>query len=141
NLEITRINRTKFIEGDLPQKQKDVEGRLTLARGEVKQREDRLAWSGRMLKKGFMTSTQADAEESILQGARINLDKLLEEKRVLEQYEAKVQLLDLSSQVEQAEVALKVAQTEAEGKAAKADANLRAKATILDQEEAKLRAL
>src|SRR5207249_10393724 len=58
-----------------------------------------------------------------------------------EQYEVKVQELDLNSQLEQAEVALKVAQTESEGKAAKADANLKAKATILEQEEAKLREL
>ena len=141
NLKIAEINRKKYIEGDYEQKQKDIQGRIKLARAELKQWEDRFAWSSRMVKAGFISNTQLEAEENKLESARISLARTLEEYRVLHNYEVEAIRLDLESKWKQAEVALKVVRTEAEGKAAKAEANLQAKTTILEQEETKLREL
>jgi multidrug efflux pump subunit AcrA (membrane-fusion protein) len=140
-LKIAEIHLLKYIEGELKQKQKDIHGRVSLAQGELKQWHDRIAWSRRMVTQGFISNLQVEAEESKLKSAGINLDKLLEEERVLTDYESKAMILDLESKVKQAKVALRVAEAEAASKTAKAIANLRAKSTILEHEETRLREL
>jgi HlyD family secretion protein len=141
NYEIAKINLSKYLEGDLLQKRKDVRGRMTLAQADIGQLEDRVGWSSRMVKRGFISAIQGKADELRLQSALITFDRIVEEERMLENFDRRVTELDLTNKRDQTEVALKVARTEAEGKAAKAEANLQARTTVLDQEETKLRLL
>jgi multidrug resistance efflux pump len=83
NLELTRIDLQKYLEGDYPQSLKDVNGRIKTAESDLEQQRDRTAWSRRMLKKGYQTVSQTQSEESKLESLEIALAKVMEEKRVL----------------------------------------------------------
>jgi multidrug resistance efflux pump len=83
NLELAKIDLTKYREGDFPQALKDVEGRIKVAESDLEQQKDRNAWAQRMVKKGYQTVSQAQSEQSRLDSLQIALDKVLEEKRVL----------------------------------------------------------
>jgi HlyD family secretion protein len=83
NLELARIDLEKYQKGDFPQSLKDVEGRTKVAESDLEQQRDRAAWAQRMLKKGYYTVSQSEAEQSKLQSLELALAKVLEEKRVL----------------------------------------------------------
>jgi hypothetical protein len=63
----------------------EVKRRLALLESDVEMLKDRVAWSERMLRKGYMTEQQANAERLRLEAAQISLD------------EARKQLKDLPS--------------------------------------------
>jgi len=83
NLELAKIDLQKYREGDFPQALKDVEGRIKGAEGDLEQQRDRTAWANRMVKKGYYTVTQAQAEQSKLENYELCLSRIMEEKRVL----------------------------------------------------------
>src|SRR5947209_20161691 len=82
-LELANIDLEKYQRGDFPQKLKDVDGRIKIAESNLEQQRDRAAWAQRMLKKGYYTVSQSDAEQSKLQSLELTLAKKQEEKRVL----------------------------------------------------------
>lgn len=83
NLELALIDLDKYTGGDFPQALKDVEGRIKQAESDVDQQKERAAWAKRMVKKGFLTAVQAQAEQSKLEGFDLALGKVKEELRVL----------------------------------------------------------
>src|SRR5262249_37227761 len=82
-LELARIDLQKYLEGDYPQALKDVNGRIKTAESDLEQQRDRSAWAQRMVKKGYQTVSQAQAEQSKMESLEIALAKVMEEKRVL----------------------------------------------------------
>jgi multidrug resistance efflux pump len=82
-LQLAEIDLQKYIEGDFPQALKDVEGRTKVAESDLEQQRDRAAWAQRMVKKGYQTVSQAQAEQSKQESLEIALNKVNEEKRVL----------------------------------------------------------
>ena len=82
-LQLAKIDLEKYQKGDFPQSLKDVDGRIKIAESDLEQQRDRAAWAQRMLKKGYYTVSQSDAEQSKLQSLQLALDKVIEEKRVL----------------------------------------------------------
>jgi HlyD family secretion protein len=83
DLELAAIDLQKYEQGDYPQQLKMVEGDIKQAESDVEQQRDRVAWANRMLKKGYLTVTQEQGEQSRLESLDINLAKALEDKRVL----------------------------------------------------------
>jgi multidrug resistance efflux pump len=83
NLELARIDLEKYQKGDFPQSLKDLDGKIKQAESDAEQQRDRAAWAQRMLKKGYYTVSQSDAEQSKLQSLELNLGSLTEQKRVL----------------------------------------------------------
>jgi len=55
-LELAEIDLQKYLKGDYEQARQDVLGRIRLAESDREMWQDRVAWSGRMLKKGYLTS-------------------------------------------------------------------------------------
>jgi multidrug resistance efflux pump len=82
-LQLARIDLQKYLEGDFPQALKDVEGKIKVAESDVEQQRDRSAWAQRMVKKGYQTISQAQAEQSKLESLEITLSSSLEARRVL----------------------------------------------------------
>ena len=101
----------------------NLDGKLKLARVELEQYEEKKAWSSRMVKQGFINETQAKSDEIRVDSAEINL-------RATE--------LELQSRLEQAEVGVKVARTEGQIKKTKAEAIIKNRTKILEEERAKL---
>jgi HlyD family secretion protein len=141
NVRLAEIDLKKFLEGDIEQKRKDVLGRISLAESELAQWRDRFSWTMRMVKLGYMSVSQAQSDESRLRSAQIALEKLLEEKRVLEEYEFQRGLIDYQNKLAQAKAALAVVRTQAEAKAAQAEATYKSRLSIYEQELRKLEEL
>jgi multidrug resistance efflux pump len=83
DVELAKIDLRKYQEGDYPQNLKDVEGRISSAESDMEMQRDRAAWAQRMVKKGYYTVSQAQAEQSKLESYEFALRKVHEEKRVL----------------------------------------------------------
>jgi multidrug efflux pump subunit AcrA (membrane-fusion protein) len=79
-------NLDKWVKGDYPQMKHDLEGQIQTAESNVLQQEDRTAWVGRMVKKGYMTASQEEAEQANLTSFRLTLQKVQEQKKVLIDY-------------------------------------------------------
>lgn len=141
NVRLAEIDLKKFLEGDIEQKRKDVLGRISIAESDLAQWRDRFSWTMRMVKLGYVSVSQAQADESRLRSAQINLEKLLEEKRVLEEYEYRRGLIDYQNKLAQAKAALAVVRTQAEAKAAQAEATYKSRLSIYEQELRKLEEL
>jgi HlyD family secretion protein len=82
-LELARIDLRKYSEGDFPHDFKVAEGAIKVAESDVEQQRDRAAWAQRMVKKGYQTVSQAQAEQSKLESLEITLAKAREDMRVL----------------------------------------------------------
>ena len=138
NVELARLDLEKYLKGELEQKRKDVFGRITLKESEMLQSKDRMGWSTRMVKKGYLSESQARVDEFKLRSSEIELDKLREENRVLNEFDSRRNELDLRNKLEQAIVAEKVARITAVAKEAQAAAKLQAALAVLYQELSKL---
>ncbi len=138
NVKIAGLDLTKYVEGDLIQKQKDLEGKVTLGHSDLLQWRDKVMTGLRMLKKGYVTSSQAQSDEARMRKAEIDLENFLEQTRVLDKYESERNRLDFQNKLEQAKVTEKNTRIQAKGKSAEAEAKYQAALSVLEQEEAKL---
>jgi len=139
-LQLAIIDLEKYLKGDFPQSLKDVEGRIKVAESDVEQQRDRSAWAQRMLKKGYYTVSQADAEQSKLQSYELTLAKVQEEKRVLtdKDYGLKKRTeTDYTNKVEEAKRALTRIQSQAHAKEVQARTDRDSKKSVYEQERTK----
>jgi HlyD family secretion protein len=133
-LDLAKIDLEKYIKGDFIQSVKDVDGRIETARSDLENWKDRAAWSARMFKKGLMSKVQADADDSRVDGSRIALEKVQEEKRVLVDYMKKRTVQDLSAKLAEANRALDRVRSQAKAKLAQAEATKLSKDSVYQQE-------
>jgi RND family efflux transporter MFP subunit len=136
-LDLAKIDLEKYIKGDFVQSLKDVEGRIETARSDLENWKDRAAWSARMQKKGLVSKVAADADESRVDGARIALDKVEEEKRVLVNYMQKRTIQDLGAKLAEANRALDRVKSQARAKLAQAEAARESNKSVFEQELSK----
>jgi len=138
--ELAKIDLEKYQKGDFPQALKQVEGDIKIAESDAEQQRDRAAWGQRMLKKGYYTVSQAEAEQSKLQSLELTLAKKIEEKRVLVDpgYGLKKRTeTDLINKLSIAKDELDRAQAQARAKEVTAKSDRDAKRSVFDQESAK----
>jgi multidrug resistance efflux pump len=95
-------NYDKWVKGDYPQQEHDLEGQIKTAEANFHQQDDRTAWAARMVKKNYMTASQLEAEEANLDGYRLNLQKLTEQLSVLRNYTDPVNKQTLKNAIEAA---------------------------------------
>jgi multidrug resistance efflux pump len=139
-LQLAKIDLVKYQEGDYPQALKDVDGRIKVAESDLEQQRDRAAWSQRMVKKGYQTVSQAQAEQAKLESLEIALKKVQEEKRVLVDPAfglKKRTETDLANKVAEAERALARVKLQATAREVQADSDQQAKKSVFLQEEDK----
>lgn len=141
-LELAEIDLEKYQEGDFPQALKDVEGRIKVAESDLEQQRDRAAWANRMVKKGYLTASQSQAEQSKMESYDLALRKVLEEKRVLTdpKYGLKKRTeTDLVNHVSEAKRALERTRSQANAKEVQARIDREAKKSIYLQELTRLK--
>jgi multidrug resistance efflux pump len=85
-IDLALLDLEKFEEGDFPRTLNDLKGRIQIAEADRDIQQDRAAWARRMVKKGYLTQTQADAEQFRLQSNESAVAKLREDMRVLISY-------------------------------------------------------
>jgi multidrug resistance efflux pump len=139
NLALAKIDLQKYLEGDFPQSLKDVNGRIKTAESDLEQQRDRAAWAQRMVKKGYQTVSQAQAEQSKQESLEISLAKVMEEKRVLIDPEyglKKRSETDYRNKVAEAERALGRVKSQAASNEVKFRKDRDAKTSVYEQEAA-----
>jgi multidrug resistance efflux pump len=139
-LDLAKIDLEKYLQGDYPQAEKDIEGRLVTTKSDLSDWETRAGWSGRMYKKGLMSKVQADTDASRVDGARIAVGKVEEERRVLE-YTKKRTVQDLQAKLAEAGRALKKAEGQARAKLAQAEEARRSARSVYEQQVSRKRDL
>jgi multidrug efflux pump subunit AcrA (membrane-fusion protein) len=136
-IDLARLDLEKYLDGEYPQTRKDILGRMKMAESDKDMQQDRAAWASRMVKKGYLTSSQADAEVSRLQSNDIALKKVQEELRVLDDYTKKRTETDLHSKLDEAKRALERVEKQALAKDVQADTDRQSKKSIYEQELAR----
>jgi len=116
----------------------DVSGRIELAEAEHEQWKDKAAYSQRMVIKGYITQSQAQADESRLSSANETLKKLRTEKRLLQTFVAQKTARGYCSLFKEAEVSFGSAVNQAKAREKEAAAELEARDETLKQEQRKL---
>jgi multidrug efflux pump subunit AcrA (membrane-fusion protein) len=136
-VDLAAIDLEKYLKGDYLQSVKDIQGRLLISESDLEMYKDRAAWSQRMVKKGFLTSSQSQADQSRLQSGQIARDKVVEELRVLEEYTKRRTVTDLENKVEEAKRALDRTEKQANAKEKTADIDRQTKKLVHDKEQAR----
>lgn len=136
-VELKAIDLKKYEEGDYQQARKDIANRIAIARSDVEQQSERVAYTERMVKMKYLSPAQLQSERSKLQGYEVQLAKVQEEQRVLEEYTKGRELLDRTNQLEEAKRALDRQKKQATAKLAQAEADQLTKRSVYLQEEEK----
>jgi HlyD family secretion protein len=140
--DLAKIDLKKYLQGEYIQNKKDILGQIENAASDYEQWKDRASWSRRMVKKGFISQSQADADSSHEEGSRLALEKVRESLRVLEDKEWGLKtrtVQDLSTKVDQGERNLKAAQIKRRATLAQDEVTRLSKKSVYEQELSKKR--
>ncbi len=125
--------------GDFQRRLDEATGTLKLAEADLDQYRDRAAWSERSQRLGYQTSSQVRAEQSKLSGALENVEKLRKQRAVLEGFDRRKELTDLSSKFQVAILKFDQAQRQARSKEIQAESTRKTAYSVYMQELEKLR--
>ncbi len=133
-LSLAEIDLEKYQKGEYLQALEDVEGRLAIAKSDVFANAARANWAARMVKQGYMSSAQAQSDESRLQSSQITVTKLETEKRILVDFTKGRTIQDLKAKLAEAKRAVERVKSQSKAKLAQADADRLAKESVNKQE-------
>ncbi len=136
-VKLAKLDLEKYVKGEFLQAQRDIEGRKKISESNLVLWEDRAAWSDRMSKKGYVTGSQAQGDKSRRDSVKIELEKVIEELRVLEKFTAPRMITDLESKLAEAIRNLDRVTTQARAKENQADSDRLSKRSIYEQERFK----
>lgn len=124
----------KFKDGDYPQQLKDVDSRLLVSESELEQVRDNTAYVDRMVRKKFMSPSQARAAQSRLLGSEEALKKLQEERRVLVDFTYPQTMEKLQGEFDDAQANLKRLEIQTEAQRVQAENDLKTKEMVYNDE-------
>ncbi len=133
-----KIDLKKYVEGEYPQTLQQAKANITLAQEEQKRAIDKLDWSKRLSKDGYITKTELQADELATTRAEIALKQAERDLLVLEKYTHPRTLAQLNSDVEQAGMALDRAKRKAAADIVQAKADFKAKQSEYNRQKDKL---
>ena len=96
----------KYQKGDYPQQVRQYDADIALADEELKRAAEKLEWSQRLAKEGFLTRTELQADELALQRKKLDLEMAMSKINVLTNYTVLQQRSTLESSRRKAERAL-----------------------------------
>ena len=105
-LTLAKMSFEKYEKGDYPQQKRDYEASIALADEEVKRASEKLEWSQRLAKEGFLTRTELQADELALRRKEIDLEMARTKMNVLTNYTVLQQRATHESDVRKATRAL-----------------------------------
>jgi len=100
NYEVAQMGVEQYKKGILEQTQQSLNGKIALARADLKRTSDRLAWSRRMLGKGYASLGQVTNDELTLSRQTFGLQQALLSAKIFQKYEVPSTLRRLNHQVE-----------------------------------------
>jgi HlyD family secretion protein len=115
----------------------DIEGRIQIARSDREMNLDRASWSQRMVKKGYYSRSQSDADQARFDSSEINLRKVQGELDIFRKFTMEKNVTELWSKVKEADRAVDRVKTQAKAKVIQGKADLDAKLEVYRQDESK----
>ena len=85
-LTLAKMSFEKYEKGDYPQQARDYEANIALADEDMKRALEKLEWSQRLAKEGFLTRTELQADELALRRKEIDLEMARTKMNVLTNY-------------------------------------------------------
>jgi len=131
----------KYIEGEYAMSLKRANSKITLAKAELQQAEDRLNGSQELFEKRYISETELESDELAKQRAQMDLELAIQEKALLETFTYDRQVAQLESDVEQARLALERAERKARANIAEAEARFSARRAEVQREQVSTRDL
>lgn len=83
---LAKMDLEKYNKGDFPQQEREYDANIALADEEVKRAAEKLEWSQRLAKEGFLTRTELQADELALRRKEIDLEMAQTKMSVLTNY-------------------------------------------------------
>jgi len=137
-LRFAREDVKQYVEGEYPKQLMEATNKVKLAEEQLKQAEDKLAWSQKLSDRGFLSVSELDRDRLSFQSAELEVELARAEAAFLEDYTHARQLAQLESDVQQAELALERVQRKAEADVAQAQTTLRARERQLERQQGQL---
>lgn len=129
---------TKYSEGEYPQKLREAESKITIAREETERASEKLRWSERLFSEKYISQTELEADRLTQKRAELDWQLAVAAKELLEGYTHKRELAQLTSDVDQTRMALERAELKANADIVQAGAELKAKEAEYEQQKNKL---
>jgi HlyD family secretion protein len=85
-MSLAKMELEKYNKGDFPQQAREYDANIALADEEVKRAAEKLEWSQRLAKEGFLTRTELQADELALRRKEIDLEMAQTKMSVLTNY-------------------------------------------------------
>lgn len=101
-LKLAQIDLRKYIEGDFPQEKREIEGEVLIAEEELKRAHDRVIFSERLKRKGYLSSGEHEADKFAETKAANAVNLAKEKLRVLENFTRERTEAELSAGAEEA---------------------------------------
>lgn len=139
NYEFAKQDLEKYIQGEYPDQLKEAESQITLAEEELVQAKDRLDWSEKLYKEGYLSQSELERDRLSYSQKELALELKKRAKQLLESYTYKRQLAKLESDVSQAKSALERMTRKAKANVAQAEANKAAKQAEYERKYAQLK--
>ena len=140
-IRFANIDQKKYIEGDWPQKNRSAEAEITITKEELERARDRLKWTAKLEKEGFVTRSELQADQLVVKKAELKHDQSKETLRILEKYEYPKRLEELQASLDESEHELGRIKHKARAQILQKDAALRAKQATCALQEQKLEKL
>jgi HlyD family secretion protein len=115
----------------------EIGGRIEIARSDREQWLDRASWSMRMVKKGYLSRSQAESDKARLDSSEIALKKVQGELDIYRQFSVEQKVTELWGKIKECERALDRTKTQAKSKDVTAIADRDSKKAVFLQEETK----
>jgi HlyD family secretion protein len=134
-----QVDLKKDLEGEYPQELQQGEAEITVAKEELQRAEEKLEWSQRLHREGYITLMELQADE--LAAKRKKLDMQLAESKLelLKEFTHKRKLKELESNLEQTKRALDRVKRKAVADILQTEAELKAKESELKRQQWKLK--
>jgi HlyD family secretion protein len=141
NLKFARQDLDQYEKGIYPKDVNDSEAELRLAQEQVKRSEDVNDWSRKLYEEKYLSETEFTADRLSLQGTILKRDVALRNLDLLKNFTYNRQIEQLTSDVNQAEMALERTQRKASASIIQAEADLDAKQLEYTRQQDKMQKL
>lgn len=129
----------KYLDGDYPNQLKEAEVKITLAEASLKQAAEKLEWSRILSKEKYVSNTELEADELAERKAELDLELAQGALKLLKEFTFLRTKTKMESDQEQAKLALERTKRKANADVIQAEADLRAKESEFQRQQAKLK--
>lgn len=140
-VDLAEIDLKKYREGDYLQLKRTIDGENVIAEEELNRAKERLEYSEKLSKKGYVSSSEVEADRLAVIKAQNSLNVSKESLRVLDEYTKPRQMTDLGSKLDEAIRKLDRVKKEAKAKEAQSESAMLAQKLTTETEENTLKKL